>query len=85
MSPPGAATCPCHHDIMLTSPVVLLTSAVRPVDFDQFDFLPVWEIGQNAISFAYDVHLRKKLYGQNQRDEPDTMALVSSDSENFDF
>jgi len=70
---------------MMTSPFILLTSAVRPVDFDQFDFLPVWEIGQNTIPFAYDIHLRKQLYGQNQCDELDTMALVSSDSKNFDF
>jgi hypothetical protein len=70
---------------MMTSPVILLTSTVRPIDFDQFDFLSVWEIGQNAISSAYDIHLRKQLYGQNQRDKPDTMALVLSDYENFVF
>jgi hypothetical protein len=74
---------PHQHDFIMTSPVVLLTSAVRPVD--QLTFLPVWEIDQNAISFAYDVHLQKKLYGRNQRDETDAMALVSSDSKNFDF
>jgi hypothetical protein len=72
-------------NVMLMSHVVLLTSAVRPVDFDQFDFLHVWEIDQNVISFAYDVHLHKKLYGQNQRNEPDTMVLVLYDSESFDF
>jgi hypothetical protein len=70
---------------MLTSHVVLLTSVVRPVDFDQFDFFPIWEIGQNVITFAYDVHLQKKLYGQNQRDETDAMALVSYDVKNFNF
>jgi hypothetical protein len=67
---------------MLMSPVV---PADVSVDFDQVDFLPVWDFGQNAITFAYGVCLRKKLYGQNQCDETDTMALVSSDSENFDF
>jgi hypothetical protein len=74
-----------HDDIMLTSPIVLLTSAIRPVDFDQLTFLHVWEIGQNTISFAYNVHLRKTLYGQNQRDEADAMELVSSNSRNLIF
>jgi hypothetical protein len=70
---------------MLTSPIVLLMSTIRPVDFDQFDFLLVWEIGQNAISFAYGIHLRKTLSGQNRHDESDAIALVSSDFEKFDF
>jgi len=74
-----------HHDVMLTSHVVLLTSTVQPVDFDQLTFLPIWEIVQNPISSAYNVHLQKKLYGQNERDEPDTMALVSSNSNKFYF
>jgi hypothetical protein len=42
---------------MMTSLVLLLTSIVRPVDFDQFDFLLVWETDQNVITFAYGVHL----------------------------
>jgi hypothetical protein len=72
-------------DIIMMSPAVLLTSIVRATDFDQFDFLPVWEIDHNAITFAYGVHLQKKLYVWNQRDEPDTMALVSSDFDKFHF
>jgi hypothetical protein len=88
--PKSSDTChllvmPHHHDVMLTSPIILLTSIVRHVDFDQFDFLYVWEIGQNTISFAYKIYLRKNIYGRNQRDDPDAMALVSSDSENFYF
>jgi hypothetical protein len=79
----------CHLLVLprvpLTSPVVLPMSVVRHVDFDQFDILPIWEIYQNTITFAYGVHLWKKIYGRNQRDEPDAMALGSSDSENFDF
>jgi hypothetical protein len=54
---------------MLTSPIVLLMSALTLT----VDFLPVWEFGQNAINFSYGVHLRKKIYGRNQRDETDTM------------
>jgi hypothetical protein len=48
---------PCHHDdIMLMSHVVPVPADVS-IDFDQFDFLPVWKNEQNAISFAYDVCL----------------------------
>jgi hypothetical protein len=65
---------------MLMSHVVLLILVVRHVDF-----LLVWEIGQNAITFTYSVHLRKKLYGRNQRDDTDAMVLVSFDFENFHF
>jgi hypothetical protein len=65
---------------MLMLHVVLLTSVVWPADFEQFDFLPTWEIDHNTITLAYGVHLRKKLYGRNQCNESDVMALVSSDS-----
>ena len=58
-------------------------SAVRSVDFDFF--LPTWEIDQNAITFAYGVHFWKKIYGRNRHDDPDVMALVSSDHEKFYF
>jgi hypothetical protein len=72
-----------HYDvIMLTSPIVPDDIII---DFDPIDFFPVWEFDQNAITFAYSVCLRKKLYVWNQRDEMDTMALVFSDSEKFYF
>jgi hypothetical protein len=67
------------------SPVVLLTSTVRPVDFDQLTFCMFGK----SVRMRYLSHTtsicEKKLYGRNQRDEPDAMVLVSSDSENFDF
>jgi hypothetical protein len=78
---------PHQHDddVMLTSPVVLLMSIVRHVDFDQFDFLPIWEMVRTRyLSHTMSI-CEKQLYGRNQCNEPDAMALVSSDSENFDF
>jgi hypothetical protein len=46
-----------HDDVMLTSPVIPFDTNV---DFDPvFFFLSVCEFDQNAITFAYSVHLRK--------------------------
>jgi hypothetical protein len=67
---------------MLTSPVIP-TDVI--VDFDLVDFLPIWDFSQNVITFAYDVCLRKKLYGWNQHDETDAMEPVYSNSDNFEF
>jgi hypothetical protein len=50
-----------------------------------FKILLVWLGRQNAISSSYRLCLTKKLYHQNQEDEPDAMVLVSSDSEHFHF
>jgi len=74
MSYPCVSMCPywVHYHFMLTS-------TVRHVDCWFWFFLPIWEINQNAISFAYGVHLRKTLYGQNQRDETEAMRWVLFD------
>jgi hypothetical protein len=48
-------------------------------------FFTVWVFGQNAMSFAYGARLTKQIYGRNQEDETDAMALVSSDSGHFHF
>jgi hypothetical protein len=61
-----------------------MMSPVVPANV-RIDFLPIWDFGQNVITFAYGVCLRKQLYGRNQRDEMVAVALVSYDSENFDF
>jgi hypothetical protein len=47
--------------------------------------LHVWEKVQNAITFAYGIHLQKKIYGQNWHNETYAMALVSYNSENFEI
>jgi hypothetical protein len=64
---------------MLMSLTALQTSLV------DFDFFPVLKKLQNVISSPYELHFLKRIYYQNQNNEHYAMALVSFESENFEF
>jgi hypothetical protein len=72
--PLPCVTLPRQHDVSVDFFIV-----------DLFDLFPVWKNDHSALTLAYNVHLRKKIYGQNQCDETVAMELVSFDYDNFHF